>query len=151
MRVRTSGQENFVWKTSYEINWKGNFFFGYGCTGVNLTKLSLGIVADFRMLKFRTLNDDKQKSIWTISRYFRQTDFFLIFSFLWQARWWQGLLYKAIHHYEYVTNTTECPTGHWLTISHLLTTHVWPTNHLSDTFTVILILISRFLNFILPN
>ena len=115
MRVRTSGQENFVCKTSYEINWKGNFFFGYGCTGVNLTKLSLGIVADFRMLKFRTLNDDKQKSIWTISRYFRQTDFFLIFSFLWQARWWQGLLYRVIHHYEYVTDITECPTDHWLT------------------------------------
>ena len=72
---RTSGKENFVWETSYEINCKINFFFGYGCTGVNLTKLSLGIVADFGMLKFRRLSDDNQKNIRTISFYFRQTNF----------------------------------------------------------------------------
>jgi hypothetical protein len=61
IRGRTSRQEDFVWKTSYEI--------------------------DFMTLKFRRINDNNQKNSRTFS-FFRQTEF-LILSFLWPDRWTQ--------------------------------------------------------------
>ena len=51
----------------------------------------------------------------------------------------------------YITNIAKCATDDWFTSFSFLTTHASPNNHLSETFTVDLIIIFDFLNFIQPN
>jgi len=50
-----------------------------------------------------------------------------------------------------ITNITKYPTDDWLTTFPFVTSHIWPNNHQPETYTVVLSLILRFLNFIHPN